>query len=544
MSLTIKQLSHIARAINVKMTILLAILVIAVYLNAVNNAFVSDDIATLQKNPAIRSFSNVIDNPLYFTSSLIYFITVKIGGINPLPFRISNILFHFGNVWLIYLLIIVGWFNPLLAFFTASIFAVHPVLTESVTWISGGPYIRYSFFFLASLMAYIKSQSNKKVYALSLALFILSLSSSDKAIVTFLLFLLYEFSLGNLRKNWKKLIPFFILSMIWILLYLSQIGGRITGVGVQSYIQTKFLNPFIQIPVAMTSYLQLLFWPDKLTLYHSEMSFSQVEYVIRLVITLGLLGMLGVLWRKSRLLFFWLMFFIISLLPTLTPFGISWIVAERYVYLGSIGIFFIMGYVLTSLIKNKKTETIACVIFIIGILALMTRTIIRNFDWKNEDTLWIATGKTSPSDPKTHNNLGDVYGRQGNLNRSAKEFQIAIQLNPRYADAYHNLGNTYRQMENTQKALENYFLAIKYNPNLWQSYQNIAAIYFEKEKYPEALKYMNEAIRVAPDKSLLYLNLGVIYLKQGDKINAKMAFETALRIDPTNQQAQRLLQLK
>jgi protein O-mannosyl-transferase len=43
---------------------------------------------------------------------------------------------------------------------------------------------------------------------------------------------------------------------------------------------------------------------------------------------------------------------------------------------------------------------------------------IRNSDWQNQDTLWIATGKTAPSDPKTHNNLGDLYGRHGDLDRA------------------------------------------------------------------------------------------------------------------------------
>jgi len=252
---------------------------------------------------------------------------------------------------------------------------------------------------------------------------------------------------------------------------------------------------------------------------------------------LGLLGGLVILWKKNRLIFFWLAFFIISLLPTLTPFGISWIVAERYVYLGTVGIIAITSYGLMGLINNKKTEAIGYLIFIIIILSLMTRTIVRNFDWENQDTLWLAAAKTSPSSAQNHNNLGDLYGRHGDLKRSAEEFRIAIKLNPYYADAYHNLGNTYQQMGSPAAALENYQLALKYNPNLWQSYQNIAAIYFNQEKYDLAEKEIQKSIKVFPNNPQLHVNLGVIYLKMKDKKKAEESFMKALTIDPKNEQA-------
>ncbi len=60
----------------------------------------------------------------------------------------------------------------------------------------------------------------------------------------------------------------------------------------------------------------------------------------------------------------------------------------------------------------------------------MIRTIVRNFDWRTPDSLYIATGRTAPSDPKTHNNLGDVYARRGDLQRAAYEFKLATEINP------------------------------------------------------------------------------------------------------------------
>lgn len=516
--------------------IFLAFLVLVAYANSLNNVFVSDDVAAIPQNPNVGTVKSILTQMHAFVQPLLYLIAFKIGGLNPAVYRLINIIFHIGTVWAVFILITIL-SNTTLAFFTAVFFAIHPVFTESVSWISGGNYVRYSFFMLSSLIIYIKSQENKKLYLLSLVLFTLSISSSDKAIVAPLLFLLFEFSLGQLRKNWKRLIPFFALATFWILFYLSQIGNRITSVSIQNYSQPIVFNLLIQIPIAISSYLRLLVWPDKLTLYHSEMSFSQIEYLIRLIGFVGLVGLIGLSWFKNQQIFFWLSFFIISLLPTFTPFGISWIVAERYVYLGTVGILFVISYGLWLLTKNKKTETLGYLIFIIIVISFIIRTILRNIDWKNEDNLWIATGKTSPSYNITHNNLGDVYGRRGDFQRAIEEFKLAIKIKPNYADAYHNLGNTYRQIGKVKEATESYKTAFKLNPYLWQSPMNIAAIYFEQGKYQEAADYMLSAVKVNPKNSSLHSNLGIIYLKAGEKKKAEEAFISALQIDPNNQQA-------
>jgi tetratricopeptide (TPR) repeat protein len=517
--------------------VLTAVILIA-YFNSFNNGFMSDDISILQKNPNL-TFSYFLQPPLRIMHNLFVFISYKMGYNVPFFYRIINILFHIGTAWAVYFLFSLL-LNPVVAFFSAMIFAVHPILVESVAWISGGVYVQYSFFIITSLICYILSKKNARLYPVSIGLFLLSLfTAADKAIVYPLILFVYELSQKSLRKNWKKLIAYFILSFLVAGYYFfgGDVAYRFLEIKTSYYQDRSFFNPLIQIPVAITSYLQLIFWPDKLTLYHSEMSFGQIEYLIRMIGLIGLICLIGYCWKKNKQLFFWLLFFIISLLPTLTPFGISWIVAERYVYLGSIGVIGVIGYVLGGIMQNKKTEGIGYMIFIIIILGLMTRTIMRNMDWKNEDTLWIATGKTSPSDPKTHNNLGDVYGRWGNLKLSAEEFKIAIQLNPRYADAYHNLGNTYQQMGSSSAALEQYQLALKYNPNLWQSHQNIAAIYFSQKEYERAEQSIIKAIQVFPNNPQLHVNLGTIYLFMKDRVKAEKEFYNALSIDPNNQQA-------
>jgi tetratricopeptide (TPR) repeat protein len=226
-------------------------------------------------------------------------------------------------------------------------------------------------------------------------------------------------------------------------------------------------------------------------------------------------------------------------LPTLTPFGISWVVAERYVYLGSIGVVFVIGYFFNWLIKKNKV--IGYLLFVICILGLMTRTIIRNMDWKNEDTLWLSMKDISSADPKTHNNLGDMYGRHGDFKKAEEEFKKAIAINPNYGDAYHNLGNTYLQTERLELAIQSYEKAASINPNLWQSYQNISAIYFKQKKFDKALEYMEKAVKVNPQNDNLYLNTSIIYVELRDLTNAKRFIDKTLQINPDNEKAKQLL---
>jgi len=273
-------------------------------------------------------------------------------------------------------------------------------------------------------------------------------------------------------------------------------------------------NPLVQIPVAVGSYLKLIFWPAALTLYQTEMAFSQAQYIVLLLISLFFLG--TVIWSyfRNKNVFFWLVFFIVTLLPTLTPFKISWIVAERYVYLGTLGIIVVVAMLFDRILKlNENAKMIGYFLLTVIIASLSIRTIFRNKDWKSEDTLWIATAQVAPSGQQIHNNLGDVYSRQGDLPKAVEEFKTAIEINPNYADAYHNLANTYEQMNQSDAAIENYQKALSINPKLWQSYQNLAQIYFNAGDFQKALENMKKALEIDPQNPQLQNNLKVIEAK-------------------------------
>jgi tetratricopeptide (TPR) repeat protein len=245
---------------------------------------------------------------------------------------------------------------------------------------------------------------------------------------------------------------------------------------------------------------------------------------------------------------FWFLFFVIVLLPTLTPLKLSWIVAERYSYLGMLGFCAIFAYFFYKLSNAENVKIAILGIFIFILLALGIRTAYRNLDWFNEDTLWFATVKYSPSSPNIHNNLGDVYARRGQHDKAIEEFKYAIELKPNYADAIHNLAYTYqtfyqkeqdesKKIEYLALAKQYYLEAVTHNPNLWQSHQNLGTIYFSEGNLEAGYREYGIALEINANPGLIsnyvYINMQLKNYNEAEK-----GVQVLLEQDPTNAELQ------
>lgn len=521
--------------------ILIPLLLVAIlYLPFLQNAFVSDDIGGIVNVASRWTWLEAIHWPrMIHLGVTIQYWTYHLFGLVPWPFRLTNILFHAGNVVLVWMLV-KKISKPTVAFIASLLFAIHPLAIEAVTWISGGVYSQYTFFFLLSFVLYVYSTSRIS-HLSSLITFLLSLLISEKAVPLVFLFILYEWMYGTIKKNWKRLIPYFLISIGFILFYVSRLGIRISGLEQANY-QTisGFYNPLYQVSIAISSYIELFIYPMKLTLYHSLFRYTPWELVVRIVVTalyivLAVYGMV-----KKKPFGFWLSWVIVGLGITLLPIKIGWIVAERYAYLAMIGFSVVVGIMFDHLLSSKRWNVVVTCFVVVVVLALCARTIVRNNDWRTEDSLWVATAISSPTDPHSWNNMGDVYGRHGEYEKSIEAFTRATQINPNYADAYHNIGNTYVHMKKYQEAIPFFEKALSINPSLWESYQDLAFIAVANKEYDKAIGLFEKAVAINPQDAVLWTNIGVVYLEVGEQDKARYAMEQAIALDPSDQHARNL----
>lgn len=475
-----------------------------VYLNSLNNAFVSDDITGILQNPNLGNLWISIKslNLLGLLRGFLF----HFFGRTPWPFHLLNLGFHIGATVMVYFVLIKLTGRDRLSRFAALLFGFHPIHTEAITWISGGGYPFYAFFFLLSFWLFMRAEDEEsergKLLFFSWLSFLLALRVRIWALPLPMIYFLYEKLIQ--KKPWRKLnwgfytvLAATVLGQAATYLLGGRAQTRIAGVAGGSD-GTLLSNPFTTIPHSITQFLKLLIWPLNLTLYHEGTILTPAYiWLARAVGALFLIA-LPIIFRKNRwVLFFWA-FFLFSILIALSPIQVSWLVAERYLYLGSLSFVVLVAYLLIWLEEKVKLKYLGVGLLSILLILYGLRTWIRNNDWQSRASLWFATAKVNPRSPKVHNNLGDIYGGRGDIDKSIEEFQKARQLQPGYADATHNLANAYLKKDELEKAKKYFEEATEYNPYLYQSYHSLGVIAYQQEKLEEAKKYFKKVLKINP----------------------------------------------
>lgn len=473
------------------------------YANSLNNAFVSDDIEGIVNNPLLAKPLNYWALPFGLITSLNYLVF----GLNPFSYHLINIILHYSCTVLVFLFLGL-FFSQQAGFWGALLFALHPVHTEAVSWVSGGPYLVTTLFILAIYLLYYRasyfeqlSRQQKSIsYLSALLLFTYYLIGSHSffALTPFLL-VSCDIIFQKWRKNWKLWIPFLAILILRLLFTGSSLAGRIASVAQD--VGTTRSNPVFNLAYSLSTHFMLLIWPDKLTLYHEPAVVSQAVLIVELSATCLLFITLLLLFisKKAKEIVFGLIIFIIFLAPTYSPVTISWLVAERYLYLPSLLLVIMLCFIYDRCLVKSSGLKAKFIVFLAALSAVyLARTVIRNEDWKTPERFWRATVEISQLSPRSHNNMGDVYGREGNIAGAIREFKEAISLRPDYADAYHNLANTYQSQGNIKEAVQNYQKAISIRPQLAESRINLGVIYINSGAVEPAIEQFEAALKIKP----------------------------------------------
>lgn len=447
---TIQRIASFATC-DIAMSIYIAVAIFIVYSNSLFNAFISDDIGIVTN---IRK-TDVLFPTIHFLRSLIYYGTYLLFGLHPVAFRLGNILMHIGSV-IVFYKIVSHVSTRTIGFMVSLWFGVHPVLVESVAWISGGVYVQYGLLLLLSFYWYIFSKTNGIYFIFSIIAYILSLLTSDKAVVFAGIVFVYELMFGDIKKSWRNVAVYVGISCVSLLVSFSLLTGRVTYLQSVSGGAARTDNPIVFFTSAIAQYLRLIFWPQNLSLYHSDPIVTPAWLIVSTTMTVLFLAIILICLRSNKLISFWLLFFILSLAPVLSPYRITWIVAERYVYLGTAAVMAAIIVFLDRILRMHALNALKIVIWLIIFITFSVLTMRRNLDWKSNDTFWLATVRESPNEPKAHNSLATVYVTRHEYTKAINELKTAIQLKPTYMPAYYNLGLVYEMINDKAHALQYY----------------------------------------------------------------------------------------
>lgn len=480
---------------------LIAVLLLLVYVNAFNGAFISDDIEGIVNNPAVNDMEIALQS--LNINTIHHALMVSIFGMTPIPLHINSVILHLINVILVFTLIRML-FGKKESMFIAILFALHPVNVESITWISGSGYPIRAFFTMLILLIYaiFLESNNKNYFWIAWGIFLLQmiLLPTPQNLILLPLLLVFEYFIKNQKfriKNISRYIPYLFLYGVYFYEFQKNISTRILSTNPVDEIKTPYIQ---RLGYSIYKSISLLVAPVKLSLYHdAEIITPVILWTMYASLTILVIYIVKNLFKKRDRYFGWVLFALASVLYMLSPIQVAWFIAERYLYVATIAFAVIIVMFLSKVEREYKFKNLTLITVLLISIIYSTRVIARNMDWQSRKSLWESTAEVYPNSARAYNNLGDVYAKEENWDKSIENFEKAIELQPNYVDAIHNLGVTYFHMDEYDKATEQFKKALELNPNLYQSLFHLAATKFEEEKYDEALQYTEQLLQINPD---------------------------------------------
>jgi protein O-mannosyl-transferase len=520
-------------------------------------------------------------------------------GLNAGGHHFTNVVLHGFNVLLLFLLLLRVTGSAGRSWLVAALFAVHPLNVESVAWVAERKNVLSTLFFLLALGAYgwYARKPNVPRYLAVAALFVLGLASKPMVItLPFVLLLLDFWPLGRIqgwvpppslpsktgknRKAQSQVLtadrysvpqaPFFRLVLEKLpLLSLSVASAVVTVVAQRSHGAVRSLQRIpllLRIQNATYSYAMYvwkMFWPSRLALYYpfTRLTFWKLGAAI-----LFLLAVSGIAWKQRFTHRYWIsgwLWYLGTLVPVI---GIVQVgdqaMADRYAYLPLIGIFVILVWGLADWADSKQVGTqwrAAIAVIVLGILSLLTWR--QNGYWRSSSDVWAHTLAVTGPNPLAESNFGDALHALGRPEDALPHFQSAVKMQSKDPLRRIDLAEDLAECDRLPEAVAEYQAAIQLTSDpekQARSYQSLAILYGELGEYPKVRESYREALRIDPElgeetirnlsKSFAadpspggYLSLGMLFEAAGRLPEARIAYQEALKLDPSLTEAKQSL---
>jgi len=581
-----------------------ALLVILIYANTLGSPFIFDSRNNIESNPHIRISRITLTDlanaafksptPRRPLPNISFALNYYLHGYNVVGFHVVNVLIHICTGFLLYFFVKTTFDTPALksrnenylwiSFFTATLWMVHPLQSQSVSYIVQRMNSMAAMFYVLSILLYARfrlcGQKRKKWWLLSGCFLAAMLALASKEITVTLPFvsMLYDrYFFGDVSwKALKKYIPQFAGCLLLVaVIGLALLGSNPLDKIIEGYTGRDFTlsQRLLTESRVVIFYISQLLWPhpSRLNLDHdftlSNSLMDPITTLFSFVALAALMTVAVVTAKKQRLLSFGIVWFLGNLAIESSVISLE-ILYEHRLYLPSMMFSLILVLLFYRWVKPAGLRAVLlCAMVAVGAFW----TYERNAVYSDRITFWQDCVKKSPRKARPHNNLGVALADQGYHDEAIKEYLAALQIDPHYPDPIGNIGLTlaaqgkieesisqflkaleinpkdYQTLNNLgaslivqgrpAEAIQYLFEAIQLNPYYAQAHNNLAAALQHEGRIDEAIDHYSKAVRLNPDYFTAYDNLGIALANQGRFTEAIEQFSTALRINPAYENA-------
>ncbi|MGW8302045.1 MAG: tetratricopeptide repeat protein [Desulfobacterales bacterium] len=543
----------------------LALIVILIYANTIGSPFIFDSRNNIETNPHIR-ISKITLNELTeaaFKSpqtqrplaNISFALNYYLHGYNVVGFHVVNILIHISTGFLLYFFVKSTFLTPALrsrygdymwiSFFTAAVWMVHPLQTQSVSYIVQRMNSLCAMFYVLSILFYtrfrLNGQQKNKWWLLSGCILagMLALASKQNAATLPVFIVAYEwYFFQDLELKWlKNKIPLLSGCLLLVavialaLLGSSSLDGILQGYKGRDFTLTQRL---LTEPRVVIFYLSQLLWPhpSRLNLDHdftlSNSLMDPMTTFFSIFAIAALIGLAVVMARKQRLLSFCILWFFGNLVieSSIVPLEI---IFEHRVYLPSMTFSLIIVLLIYRWMKPTWLPA-ALLCTMVAVSAVWTYQ--RNAVYSDRITFWQDCVDKSPGKARPYNNLGVALADQGYHDQAIKLYHKALQIDPLYQEPVANIGLSLAEQGKIEESITQFLKALEINPKDYKTLNNLGASLIVVGRHKEAIQNLSEALTLNPYYAQAHNNLGVALQHQGRIEEAIDHFSTAVLLDP------------
>ena len=548
--------------------LIVAGLAIGSYLNALGGPFLYDDHKDVANNPILLEPHRLTE---IFTTSfldkgeerglyrpitgLTYWIDHRLFGPNPFGFHISNLLWHAAAALLVLVILRELWpAEPLMAFGAAALFAVHPVHTEAVSWVSGRSEVLAAFWGLLAFWAHRRGDregANDSPWRIgALAAWLVALGAKEMTATVPILLLMTDALLGRPSGWWRpgrlfrRYGPYAGVGVAYLVLRWSVLG-QLGPVGAHQYFHGAPLS--VRGPTMLkvaASYVGRLIFPVNLnaawTVPHAQGLTDGSLPLLALALMVALVGLAWAVRRTATPVAWGVLWSGLALLPVSNLLPTGELAAERFLYFSSVGacaaIAWVMAKGIQVPLKGRSPRAPVAITSALGCAVLVLfaiTTIDRNRDWSDDLALWEKTARQSPKSVNARMNFGKALFQRGRVPEAAGEFEAALALSPNHVDALNNLGAAYGQLGRADEARKAFHHATLIEPDHAGAWYNLGFLRYRQGDLRGAEDALRRARGLDPQNSKVPYLLGLAAYRRGDLEEAEGLWRETLRLDPT-----------